>query len=49
MASVDEPENTEPYDKQAGADLYLALPFDEGDQQRKGKDHQEHRQQMPGC
>ena len=39
MAPVDKPEDTEPDDKKAGADLYLALPFDEGDQQREGKDH----------
>ena len=46
MAPVDEPEDTEPDDQEAGADLDLSLPFDEGDQQREGKDHQEHCQQM---
>ena len=46
MAPVDKPEDTEPDDKQAGANLYLALPFDERDQQRKGEDHQKHREQM---
>jgi hypothetical protein len=39
VASIDKPEDTEPDDKEAGADLYLALPFDEGDQQREGKYH----------
>jgi hypothetical protein len=48
MAPVDEAEDTESDDKEAGADLYLALPFDEGDQQREGKDHQQHREQMAG-
>jgi hypothetical protein len=28
------------------ADLDLPLPFDEGDEQREGEEHQEHRQQM---
>jgi hypothetical protein len=46
MASVDEQEDAEPDDQEAGADLNLLLPLDEGDQQRKGKDHHEHRQQM---
>jgi hypothetical protein len=46
MAPVDEPEDTEPDDQEAGADLNLPLPFDEGDEQREGKEHQEHRQQM---
>ena len=48
MALVDKPEDTEPDDEQAGADLYLALPFDEGDQQREGKKHQKHCKQMAG-
>jgi hypothetical protein len=48
MAPVDQPEDTEPDDKKAGADLYLALPFDEGGQHPKGKDHQEHREQVAG-
>ena len=46
MAPVDEPEETEPDDQEAGADLDLLLPFDEGDKQPEGKQHQEHRQQM---
>jgi len=46
MAPVDEPEDTEPDDQEAGADLDLPLPFDKGDEQSEGKDHQEHRQQM---
>ena len=48
MAPVEKPEDTEPDDQEAGADPYLALPFDEGDQQREGKDHHEHREQMAG-
>ena len=46
MAPVDEPEDAEPDDQEAGADLELSLPLDKGDQQREGKDHHEHRQQM---
>ena len=46
MASADKPEDTEGDDKEAGADLDLALPFDQRDQQRERKDHQQHRQQM---
>ena len=42
MAPVDEPEDAEPDDQETGADLDLLLPFDEGDQQREGKDHHEH-------
>jgi len=41
-----EPEAAEPDDQEACADLDLSLPLDEGDQQREGKDHHEHRQQM---
>src|SRR5262249_48412157 len=44
MASVDEPEDTEADDQQTGADLDLLLPFDDYEQQRERKDHQEHRQ-----
>jgi hypothetical protein len=47
MAPVEEPEDAEPDDKEAGADLYLALPFDQRNQQREGKEHQKHCQQMP--
>src|SRR5262249_13546817 len=46
MASVDEPEDNEPDDQQTGADLNLLLPFDNREQEREGKDHHEHRQQM---
>ena len=46
MAPVDEPEEAEPDDQEAGADLDLSLPLDEGDQQREGKEHHKHRQQM---
>ena len=39
---------TEGDDEEAGSDLYRALPFDEDDQQREGKDHEQHCQQMTG-
>ena len=45
---LDKPEDTEGDDKETGADLDLALPFDKGDEQRERKDHQQHRQQMAG-
>ena len=48
MAPVGKPEQTEGDDKEAGADLYRALPFDDGNEQREGKDHQQHREQMAG-
>ncbi len=48
MAPVDEPEDAEADDKEAGAYLDLALPFDERDQQRERKNHQQHRKQMAG-
>jgi hypothetical protein len=46
MTPVDKPKDTEPDNKQAGAYLYLALPFDECHQHREGKEKQEHREQM---
>ena len=46
MAPVDEPEDAEPDDQETGPDLDLLLPFDEGDQEREGKDHHEHCQEM---
>ena len=46
VAPLHEPEDAEPNDQEAGADLDLPLPFNDGDQQREGKHHQEHRQQM---
>ena len=46
MVPTDEPEDTERNDKQTGADLNLALPFDEDEQQREGEQHDEHREQM---
>ena len=46
MAPVDEPKDAEGDDKQAGADLNLALPFDQRNQQREGKQHEQHREQM---
>ena len=48
MTPVDKAEDTEPRDEEAGADLYLALPFDQGDQQTERKDYHEHREQMAG-
>ena len=46
MTPVEQSEDTEPDHQKAGTDLDLLLPFDEGDQQSEGKNHQEHRQQM---
>jgi hypothetical protein len=48
MAAVNKPENAKPDDQETGADLYLALPLDETNQQRERKDHCEHREQMAG-
>ena len=48
MTPFDEPEDTEPNDQEARTDLDLSVPLDEGDQQREGKDHDEHSQQMAG-
>ena len=36
MAPIGEPEDAKPDDQEAGADLDLSLPLDEGDQQREG-------------
>jgi hypothetical protein len=44
MAPVEKPKDTEPDDEEAGADLYLALPLDDGDQQREGENDQKHGQ-----
>ena len=49
VAPIDEPEEAKPDEQEAGADLDLLLPFDESDQQRKGKDYHEHREQMAEC
>ena len=46
MAPVEEAEDTEPDDQEAGADLDLPPPIDQGDQQRERQDHQQHREQM---
>ena len=46
MAPVDEPKNTEPDDQETGTNLDLPLPVNERNQQREGKDHHEHREQM---
>ena len=48
MALVEQPEHTEADDQKAGAELDLTLPFDQRDEQREGKDHQQHGQQMAG-
>ena len=48
MASAGKPEDAEGDDKQAGTELDLALPFNNGDEQCKRKDHQQHRKQMAG-
>jgi hypothetical protein len=46
MTPVDEPEDAEPDNQEAGTNLDLSLPFDEGDEQRKREEYHEHRQQM---
>ena len=46
MVPADELEDAEPDDKEAGADLNLLLPLDEGEQERERKYRHEHRQQM---
>jgi hypothetical protein len=46
MARVDEQENSEDDHQKAGANLDLALPFDEGGQQREGKHHHQHGQEV---
>jgi hypothetical protein len=46
MTLVDQPENPKPDDQDAGADLELPLPFDEGDEHRKGKNDHQHGQQV---
>jgi len=48
MAALDKPVDAKPDDKEAGADLELTLPFDQGDQYCEGKQHEQHRQQMAG-
>jgi hypothetical protein len=48
MAPADELEDAEPDNQDAGHDLDLSLPLNEGEQQREGKDHHEGRQQMAG-
>jgi hypothetical protein len=46
MARVHQQEDTEGDHQETGADLDLPLPFDEGDQQREGKHHHQHGQEM---
>ena len=46
MVPADKLEDTEGDDKEAGGNLDLTLPSDEGDQQREGKHHEQHREQM---
>src|SRR5262249_60722831 len=46
MAPVDDPEDAEPDDQETGADPNLLLPLHNSDQQREGKDHHEHCQEM---
>ena len=48
MATVDKPENSEPDDEQACADLYLMAPIDHRGQQCEGQDNNEHREEMAG-
>ena len=46
MALIEQPEHTESDHQKAGAGLDLTLPFDQGDEQREGKNDQKHGQQM---
>ena len=46
MAPVGKPEQTKGDDEEARPDLYRALPFDDGNEQREGKDNQQHCEQM---
>jgi hypothetical protein len=46
MAPVDKPIDAEKDDKQASANPDRTLPFDEGDEQREWKDHEQHREQV---
>ena len=48
MTPAGKPEKTEGDNEEACADLYRALPFDDGNQQCEGQDHQQHREQMAG-
>ena len=48
-AGVYQQEDAKSDDQETGADLDLLLPFNDGDQQRKGKDHYQHCQQMTEC
>ena len=46
MAGIDEQKDTERHYQEAGANPDLPLPFDEGCQQREGKHHHQHREQV---
>ena len=46
MLPADKPEHAKPDDKEACRNLDLALPCNEGDQQREGKHHDQYREQM---
>jgi uncharacterized protein (DUF927 family) len=46
MAGVDEPKDTERDHQEAGANPDLPLPFDESGQEREGKHHHQHCQQV---
>jgi hypothetical protein len=48
MVPASKPKDTEADDEQARADLNLVLPLDQNEQQREGKQHDEHREQMAG-
>ena len=48
MTPIDEPEDTEANDQDAGENLDLQPPFDKRDQQRERQEYEEHRQEMTG-
>ena len=48
MTPVDEPEDTEANDQDAGENLDLQPPFDKRDPQRERQEYEEHRQEMTG-
>ena len=48
MALIEKPEDTEADHQKAGTELDRTLPFDQGDEQREGKNDQKHGQQVAG-
>jgi len=46
MTRIQEPKETESHHQEAGANPRLSLPFDKSRQEREGKQHYQHRQQV---